>query len=366
MRTVGQKEFMRGVHDFIENEFPRKDYLSLQGMPGTGKTYIISEIIKEFPNLKIIYVAQTGKAVDNLQVKGLPSNTICSEFYDVAEGIELKFNLKKKWDLPDYDVVVIDEASQVSQEQINDLLGVGYKIIFVGDRNQLGVVSGTQNKYLYNPDFVLDEVLRQNKDSGILKLGTLFNTCKRLPNYGKFSDDVLIIPKSKVSEELILQSDQCLSCTNVTRNEWNKRVRKAKKYYDYLPMEGERLISVQNMKNYVVEGRRIINGTTGEVVNVKHTMNGYFIVQFKPYKSESSIVMRADENFFLGKSRKKDFELAQFDWGYCLTVAKAQGSEWDNVLFIVDNNMPREALIANINTGISRAKKRLIVAYDEM
>lgn len=365
MRTLGQKEFIEGVHDWWENEFPRREYLSLQGYGGTGKTYIISELVKEFPDLDIIFVAQTGKATDNLQVKGLRANTICSEFYDVGEGSKLSFNLKKEWDLPQHDIVVIDESSMVTQEQASDLIGAGYRVIFVGDWHQLGVVSGTQSQYLKNPDFVLSEIVRQSADSGILKLANEFLERRRLPGYGRFSDDVLVIPKSKITEELILQCDQCICGTNATRDEWNKRVRRANGFTDYLPMKGERVISVKNMRDCMVDGRMIINGTTGKVNMVKHTLNGYFICQFQPYKAEHSIILKVDENFFMGKARKQDIELAQMDWGYVLTVNKSQGSEWDTVLFIIDGNIPKESLVNNVYTGITRAKKRLIIAYDK-
>lgn len=365
MRTLGQEEFIDGLHDFIENEFPRREYLSLQGDPGTGKTYIVSTIKEEFPDLRVIYVAKTGKAVQNLQLRGLPCNTVASEFYNVAESQELKFILKPKEDLPDWDLVVIDEFSQVSQEEVNELISVGYRMLMVGDYNQLGVISGTQNNYLKNPDFRLTEVVRQAKDSGILRLAREFQLLERLPDYGKYSKDVLIIPRDKVTVDLIMTCSQAISCTNETRDIWNGRIRRAYNHRDYLPEKGEKLISVKNMKDVQVDGKSIINGTTGIVDSVKHTNNGFFLCGFIPDGCTRPVVLRVDENFFMNRPRRNmELGLAQMDWGYCLTVAKAQGSEWDNVLFLVDKNMPYEAWKHCVYTGITRAKKKLIIAYE--
>lgn len=366
MRTLGQKEFMDGVHEFIENDFPRKDYISLQGYPGTGKTYIITKIVEEFTELNILYIAYTGKAVDNLMAKGVKCDTISSAFYKVRKDTqELEFELKSCNELDDkWDVVIIDEFSQLNQSMVNDLLSFGIKFIFVGDYGQIGPVKGNSTSYLRNADYILEEIVRQKEDSGILKLSREFRKTRKLPAYGKYTKDVILIPRNRVSSEIILKSDQCICGTNATRDKWNNIIRKARKRVDYLPEPGERLISIKNMKHVQVDGRMIINGTTGTCVSTKDTPNGYFIMQFKPDWSDKSVVLRVDKSDFLGKKPSQDMNLARFEWGYVITVNKAQGSEWDNVLFIVDKNMPAEALVENINTGITRAKKKLAIAYD--
>ena len=108
----------------------------------------------------------------------------------------------------------------------------------------------------------------------------------------------------------------------------------------------------------------IINGTTGYVNKIKVQGNGTFMMEFRPTWTEESCYLRVDSNYFYGKKPKDVQGLAEFEWGYVITVNKAQGSEYNNVLFIVDNAIPPQARRANIITGITRAKKKLVIAYD--
>jgi ATP-dependent exoDNAse (exonuclease V) alpha subunit len=48
-----------------------------------------------------------------------------------------------------------------------------------------------------------------------------------------------------------------------------------------------------------------------------------------------------------------------FDWAYCITCRKAQGSEWPSVL-VIEQKLPDGDLHRWAYTAASRAKKRLI------
>jgi ATP-dependent exoDNAse (exonuclease V) alpha subunit len=56
-------------------------------------------------------------------------------------------------------------------------------------------------------------------------------------------------------------------------------------------------------------------------------------------------------------------EFNLFDFGYCLTVHKSQGSEWDRVM-LIDEGLPRQSkkdYYRWLYTGITRAKDKLII-----
>lgn len=366
MRTTGQSRFVQEAHKFIEVDFPagRKKILALQGDPGTGKSYIIAQLQEEFPDLRIIYTAYSGKAVDRLLKERLPARTIHSAFYKVdREKQNLSFILKEPKEIEfEWDVLVIDEGSQVTQEIVNDLKTFGKPIFFIGDYDQIGVVSGTETTYLRDTDLKLDEIVRQAENSNIIKLCKAFKKDHKLPPYGKYGDDVYVVDRDKITPKMILSASQTICGTNETRNTWNKIIRKVSGRKDYLPEVGEKLICTKNT-NVSCDGRTIINGTTGIVKSIRDTNQGYFIMQFQPEWAEKPVVIKADKDYFIGKTPKRDSEYTTFEWGYVITVNKAQGSEWDNVLYIIDMNMPKDALIRNINTGMSRAKKRLMLAY---
>jgi exodeoxyribonuclease-5 len=52
--------------------------------------------------------------------------------------------------------------------------------------------------------------------------------------------------------------------------------------------------------------------------------------------------------------------LTSFDFGYAMTVHKAQGSEWPNVI-LIDEYYRRLERTSWVYTGITRASERIIV-----
>lgn len=363
--TEDQQRFIEGVRDFLYEDFPRKEYISLQGPPGSGKTQVISRLVDEFPDKKFVYVCYSGKAASNLMGKGIVAQTIHSTFYRVKnDTTNLEFELLPKSMIPRCNVIVIDEVSMVPQSMFRDLLSYKKKIICVGDRGQLGPVKAKYNTILDNPDYTLTTIHRQEETSGILRLAKEFSSTHKLPSYGQYSDDIIIIPKDKVTQEMILSVNQTICGMNDTRNKWNSEIRKAYHHYDYFPEPGERVICCSNTQVYI-DKRRVINGTTGTVEKVKLRGRSNLLMTFRPDWALKSVSMKVDGINFIDGTKSSSFvpNVYTFDFSYVITVNKAQGSEWDSVLFIVDHDIPRDALIKNINTGITRAKKKLILAY---
>ena len=54
-------------------------------------------------------------------------------------------------------------------------------------------------------------------------------------------------------------------------------------------------------------------------------------------------------------------ESDEFDYGYALTVHKAQGSQWDDVLLFDESYAFREHRARWLYTGLTRAAKRLTI-----
>ena len=70
------------------------------------------------------------------------------------------------------------------------------------------------------------------------------------------------------------------------------------------------------------------------------------------------MVVKFDEEKIVGYTKK---ELGQIVLGYCLTAHRTQGSEWWNVVTVIDNThtilLSRELLY----TAITRAKKKCLL-----
>ena len=101
----------------------------IYGAAGTGKSTLINHVSHFFRRNKL-YLTQTNAALDNLKRKINAENT---DFYTIN-----KF-LYRKIKLDNYDLVVIDECSTVSNKDMKELLNRGNitSILLVGDTYQI-------------------------------------------------------------------------------------------------------------------------------------------------------------------------------------------------------------------------------------
>ena len=199
--TNGQVELFKLMDDFMTNkdDFGPLCFL-LRGYAGTGKTTVISTIIKVLPKfgLKSVLLAPTGRAA---KVMGNYSNkkalTIHKKIYrQVANQFTGNLEFQRQNNYATDTVFIIDEASMISDDAdfgsaglLTDLMEFvftnpesdynGNKIIFVGDTAQLPPVGkldspALQKKYLEGQFHIgvmeqeLTEVMRQDAESGIL------------------------------------------------------------------------------------------------------------------------------------------------------------------------------------------------------
>lgn len=362
--TAEQSEFLQMVKDFVFKGIPRREYLTLAGLPGVGKTYIVSRIQEELgEDIKCIYAVRTGKAATVLQSKGVKCVTIHHLIYDLDDSVNLTFSKKDELE-EDYDCIIIDEFSTVDKVMMNDLLSFDIPLIIVGDADQLPPY-GEETRYLQEPDFTLTEILRQKKDSYIIKLARMILKGKipMVGEYGTEGNKVTVIKRRQLSFQMLEWADQVICGTNATREYVNKYYREKKGYFDYLPGVGEKLIITKNCWNDYVGDMPIINGTTGIVKRVKDTPDKYCIIVFQPDYTEETKALKIDKGYFLGKKSNKNSDYVTCEWGYCITVHKAQGSEYNKVVFIADK-MPKQIFRRFLNTGVTRAKSELILVVD--
>lgn len=168
------------------------DYiLSLKGAAGTGKTYLTTHLVKFLKNSNIDFVvtAPTHKAVGvlsrSLKENGIDNTckTIHSflgvkQFRDYDTGIE-KFTIDKTVQQDQKaTVLIVDESSMIGNELYGYILeklknNLVECVLFVGDPYQLLPISGENHKiYKLKQQFELQEIVRQAKDSNIIKMST--------------------------------------------------------------------------------------------------------------------------------------------------------------------------------------------------
>lgn len=188
-------QFFSMLDDMVGKIGDENDTLIVRGYAGTGKTTVISSLVRVLPlfNLRYTLLAPTGRAAKVISAySGRKAFTIHKIIYrqvaDPKTG-ELKFVKQKNYFQKT--VFIIDEASMISNDAgffnqglLSDLVDYVFehksnKLILIGDNAQLPPVGSSQSPGLdlsyLKANFGLDaseielsEVVRQEQESGIL------------------------------------------------------------------------------------------------------------------------------------------------------------------------------------------------------
>jgi len=330
--------------------------LSLGGFAGTGKTTIISHLLQEL-NTSVAVCAFTGKAASVLRSKGVTSATTMHKLMYVPEKVCGKclaknaaiktfdgkwrckvcgsLNLRMHWTrvpVIGADLVIVDEASMLNLSLVEDIEELAQKILYVGDHGQLEPI-GKDPGIMREPDIRLEQIHRQAEASGIIQLAHHMRQ-GFMPTkwYGSEFDDARVVGLSKLVPQTLRKFDMILCGYNKTRKVINKIIRDDTGLSGdgELPTVGDRLICLQNDSDL-----GLFNGLLVTIVN-KHTSYEYPKYSFRDdFGNEYDRVSINPEQF--SEEKKIEYSpkgIGLFDYGYCLTTHKSQGSEWDKVAVI--------------------------------
>lgn len=374
----------------------------ITGGPGTGKTTIIKCVLEIYKShkKKVVLCAPTGRAAKRMsETTGEDAKTI-HRLLEIGKFEEDKLGSIDTDVTPvDADVLVVDEMSMVDVFLMNYLvkaLFLGTKVIFVGDPNQLPSVGpGSILKDLIDSEEFatvhLDKIFRQaakskiivnahNVNNGVNFIGkkdygedaendffyinesnqdkmlyqVLSLSKERLKNYGdyEFFKNIQVLTPTKKGKMGTKELNKAL------QQELNPKVDEIleKTYGEIVFREGDRVMQIKN--NYDIywekgsrndlqtyeSGTGVFNGEIGRIIKISN--------------EERQIQIEFDD----GKVTWYAFsELDQLEHAYAITIHKAQGSEFDVVILVVP---PSSNMLLTRNllyTGITRAKKLLIV-----
>ena len=393
MLSEKQKEAIRAIND--------NNVTIITGGPGTGKTTIIKSIIEIYKTkkYKIVLCAPTGRAAKRMtETTGEEASTLhrLLEIGKVDEESLIKKDVDYQGAPIDGDIIIVDETSMVDMFVMSYLLGCiykGTKLILVGDTDQLPSVGpGSVLKDLISSNKIttvhLDKIFRQaakskiivnahrvnkgekfieqqedeegtkqdfffikeNNEQKILK--EVLSLCNgRLKKYGDydFFESIQVLTPTKKgilgTKELNKALQQELNPHREEENEKNSmgaifrigdRVMQIKNNYD---LYWER----KNGDNLEV-GNGVFNGETGTITNIND--------------KEKNIRVKFDDEKVAWYEYN---DLEQIEHSYCITIHKAQGSEFDVVIMIIPQAAPMLLTRNLLYTGITRAKKLLIV-----
>jgi exodeoxyribonuclease-5 len=370
---------------FDEKKSP---FITLGGYAGTGKTTLIATFRQELyeisKDLKVAFCAYTGKAARVLKnaliaqkavYKGDTVGTIHSLIYSpITNSNEEIVGWERKEKIA-LSLIIIDEASMIDEAIWNDLLSYKVPIIAVGDHGQLPPINGSFN-LMNAPQYKLEQIHRQKQGNPIIELSIMARQTGIIPvgNYGK--NVVKVARNSSEAQDIMddilgnYNSELLVLCGyNNTRVKLNKFIRSRLEIMDEAPQKNDRVICLRNNHQ-----KHILNGMTGTIASIHESTEKTYVAkidfddddkQFQGNILAEQFNSTQPMNFT--SQRSKTLRADLFDFGYAMTVHKAQGSQAKRVILFeerfkqMDDNMWKRWLY----TAITRAEEELFIIGDE-
>ena len=333
----------------------------LFGFAGTGKTTLARHLAEGIDGT-VCFAAFTGKAALVMRSRGCEgARTIHSLIYRPKETDteEPSFVLNDESDAASASLIVIDECSMVDEDLGRDLLSFGRPVLVLGDPAQLPPVKGGGYFTEAEPDAMLTEVHRQAADNPIVRMSMAVREGERLQLgvYGESS----VIRRADIDPSHVTGCDQVLVGLNKTRRAYNRRIRELLGRTSALPEAGDKLVCLKNDRT-----KGLLNGGLWRVQAAATLRRGKLRMSVTPEdeggrKSQRVGVIpqffESDDEIPFSLRRNSD----EFDYGYALTVHKAQGSQWDDVIVFDESFAFREHRNRWLYTAVTRAAEKLTV-----
>jgi exodeoxyribonuclease-5 len=360
--TPHQDAALSAASNWLKGARGRSSIFRLFGYAGTGKTTLVKHIAEGVDG-KVLFAAFTGKAACVMRSKGCYSaSTIHSLIYKARESGEETPSFELWNDAPasKAKLIIIDECSMVDAELARDLMSFGVPLLVLGDPAQLPPIHGGGFFTDAKPDAMLTEVHRQAQDDPIVRLSMEIRAGNPLTQ-GQYGE-TQVVRRDALDPKRVLDADQVLVGRNVTRRAYNARLRERRGFTDALPMAGDKLVCLRNNRR-----KGLFNGGLWMVKESPKARRQIIRMRLKPDEDlgERLIKVSVRPECFTGTieefdwPRRKAYD--EFDFGYVLTVHKAQGSQWDDVVLFDESAAFPDNRDRWLYTGVTRAAKRLTI-----
>ena len=320
--TEGQAKVLYHLSAFILTEKERPLYL-LRGYAGTGKTTLVSTLVKTLPQIGMRYqlLAPTGRAAKVMSsYTGKPASTLHRKLYRFQAVANGELRMTRDVNKHKNTVFIVDECSMISDQGdgyswsrslLDDLIeyvfsGSCCKLLLIGDSAQLPPVGldispAMDFDILHNSfnltiaTYEMKEVMRQALESGILHNATEIRNKIAMSNelwamsdsdmyqlplldINNFDDIIKIDPMS--FEELLWQSfgdkrsnnDAVVICrSNKRANMFNQAIRSRVLQEEGELSAGDKLMVVKN--NYFWSGQQSAISSQQSAVSQQPTAN---------------------------------------------------------------------------------------------
>lgn len=388
---------------------------------------IIEEFLFTNKSIKIAITAPTNKAVrvlknlssiseDNARVSFVTLHSLLGLKRTITyEGKEEYKPIFGSSDLTNYNIVLVDEVSMLDNELYETLRYQAemenIMLLFIGDRGQIPPVNGGESilfKSLLNNNYNLSKIIRQSNGNPIINLAQTIRLNKTFEKETILDENNNGIAYLKINtEEPLLNTYfnsehfnknpnfvKVLAWTNSAVNYYNTKIRTLI-YGDKCGRlcVGEKMVCnrpITNSKNQIIMNNNdefevlsftmkketraydfsfyeVVVNCDGKVFSIKllaEKSEAAFAKQVSKLKSEAEKAKPMARRNAWSKYYKFLERYADVKYNYALTIHKAQGSTFDNVIVInvdinrIGNKIERNKLLY---TGITRAKNKLFM-----
>jgi len=315
--TKEQTDLFSELNDYITT-LGNKNIFILKGYAGTGKTTLISSLVKSLPSIgkRSVLLAPTGRAAKVLaKYSKKKSSTIHKKIYWIRTNKNGNTYITLKENMHSNTIFIVDEASMIPEDATNnfgnrsllkDLIeyiyeGIDCKLILIGDTAQLPPInleiSPALNEEIieshYNKHIIYRElktVVRQAKDSMILKNATnirnqILNKDFTYPTFN-INDDVIRINSGEELQEYIetaysrsgVENTAIICRSNKRANQYNTRIRSEIRWQENSISSGDILMVVRNNYFWLDEDSEagfLANGDIIEVTRITEIIERY-------------------------------------------------------------------------------------------
>jgi len=405
----------------VINSIIRK-FSIISGGPGTGKTTTVTKLLLASMLLQgrptnIALLAPTGKAAQRLtesmkeSLQLLP--TTSSDINHARENLEIleaqtvhrflglrpnsiytKYNSEKP---APYDLIVVDEASMLDINLFIKLIRAisqNTKLVLIGDVNQLpsvGVGSLLSSLTAESHNTFSTEasaILKLFDESIITQESSLDYVVKLEKNY-RSEQHIVSFAKDVLAGQVDYRKHQCDDLQFETLKYLDKNLKIFADKYRLVLQSKNYQQALSELKKFriLVANRSIAIGTNqlnaklesllGKAPNSLYKGKPIMVTQnsrsLELYNGDVGILW-SDEGS--SNSLKAYFEhregksfainmLPKFESVYAMTIHKTQGSEFDEIAIILPDETNRVLTKELLYTGITRAKKKLMIIADE-
>ena len=286
--NVNQKSAITNINDFIYSS--GQNICVLKGFAGTGKTYIVSRVVKNLWKIKkpVILLAPTGRSAKVLSSYcNKEAHTVHKEIFYVKNNPAGNIDFSLKINKHKNTIFIVDEASMIPTVKKNETglfsdslldnivkyVYSGYKcsLLIIGDLAQLPPIF-SENSLSLDDNFLnenyglkvfsseLTQVVRQRENSGILSLATYLRNLLEIDfveklkiNLSSYSDITLIEDGDQLINSLQdsydkfgLQETAVIVRSNKRSNIYNKNIRERILCNESVISVGDLLMVVKN------------------------------------------------------------------------------------------------------------------------